>query len=261
MDGIDVEQRGDARVLWLNRPEQRNALDAATLTALTAAIEAAAQERQVRSVLLAGRGSLFCAGGDLRWLRQPEAIDVAAFPRLLQAMQACPKPVLVRVHGDCFGGGLGLVAAADVAFAVPSAKFCLSEVRLGLIPATIGPYVLRAVGLRAAARYMLTGERFDAQEALRIGLIHQVCPAPDLDACIDAVLGHCRRGGPAAQASIKALLHELAGRSIDEALTDRTVACLAAVRSGAEAQEGIDAFFAHRPPDWSRGPDDVVTRR
>jgi methylglutaconyl-CoA hydratase len=253
VSGIDIEQRASARVIWLDRPAQRNALDAAVVTALTDALTDAVRAPDVRAVLLAGRGPLFCAGADLRWMRHPGTDVSAAFGQLLRTIHACPKPVLARVHGDCYGGGLGLVAAADLAFAVPSAGFCLSEVRLGLVPATIGPYLLRAVGPRAAARYMLSGERFDAQEAMRIGLIHQLCPLESLDAVIDTVLEHCRQGAPGAQSVIKGLIDELSGRPIDDEVRGRTMACLAAVRAGAEAREGIDAFLERRTPEWVRG--------
>jgi methylglutaconyl-CoA hydratase len=252
VSGIDIEQRASTRVIWLDRPAQRNALDAATLQALIGAMADAARSREVRSVLLAARGPLFCAGADLHWMRQPGEIDVAAVAQVLQAIHGCPKPVLARVHGDCYGGGLGLVAAADMAFAVPAAGFRLSEVRLGLVPAAIGPYVLRSIGPRAAARYMLSGERFDAQEALRIGLVHQLCSAESLDATIDAVLEQCRRGAPGAQAVIKGLIGELAGRPIDDEVRGKTVSALAAVRAGAEAREGMNAFVEHRTPDWAR---------
>ncbi len=244
-------------LIWLNRPELRNAMDDTVIAELTDAFERAGEDDEVRAIMLAGRGSAFCAGGDLNWMKRardftPEEnrADAAGLARMLRTIYANPKPVVARVHGPAFAGGMGLVAACDIAVASTDARFCLSEVRLGLIPATISPYVLRAIGEPKARRYFLTGEVFEAAEAYRIGLVHELCPPAELDAAVNGLLGALLQGGPAALEACKRLIREVSGRPIDDALAADTAARIAAARASDEGQEGIAAFFGKRRPAW-----------
>ena len=258
MSTIATEARGSVRVLRLNRPEARQALDAALIAELTAAFRAAGEDAAVRVVLLASSGPAFCAGADLRGMQrmgeasEAETIaDAVALARLLDTVAACPKPVLARVHADCYGGGLGLVAACDIALAGSAARFCLSEVRLGLTPATISPHVLRAIGPRAASRYMLTAERFDAAEAQRIGLVHAVHAPEALDSAVDALRDALLRGGPEALRETKRLIADFGGRQLPAGWLEDTAGRIAGRRGSDEGREGLAAFFAKRPPRWA----------
>jgi methylglutaconyl-CoA hydratase len=221
------------------------------------AFEKAGADSAVRVVVLAASGTVFSAGGDLTWMRrmagasrEENLADARSLARLLQAIDLCPKATVARVQGSAFGGALGLIAACDVAIAVADAQFAASEVRLGLIPAVISPYVVRAVGPRAARRLFVTAERIDAAEAQRIGLVHQVVPPAGLDAAIDTTVALCLAGGPEAIAAAKRLLGKVGG-AIGHDVTTATVEALADVRAGAEAKEGIAAFFAKRRPRWA----------
>jgi methylglutaconyl-CoA hydratase len=251
MQNIAVEARGAARLLRLQRPAARHALDATLIAELDAAVRAAGADDAVRAVVFAASGPVFCAGADLKLMQRllaasdtdaDSVADAAALTRLLDTIGACPKPTLAWVQGDCFGGGLGIVAACDIALASSAARFCLPEVRLGLTPATISPQVLRAIGARAASRYMLSAERFDAAEALRIGLVHAVHPPADLERAVDAMLDALLRGGPEALRETKRLiaawLADSAGSMVER-------------RSSAEGREGLQAFFERRAPCWA----------
>jgi len=244
-------------LIWLNRPAVRNAMNDTLIAELTDAFERAGEDDEVRAIMLAGQGSAFCAGGDLDWMKRarqftPEEnrADAAKLARLLRIIYEHPKPVVARVHGPAFAGGLGLVAACDIAVASTDAKFCLSEVKLGLIPAMISPYVIRAMGEAMARRYFLTAEVFEGAEAYRIGLVHEICVPDELDGTVNALLGHLVQGGPAALGEAKKLIREVAGRPIDDALAADTAARIAAVRASDEGQEGIAAFFEKRRPSW-----------
>ena len=241
----------------LNRPEVRNAFNDEVIAELTAVFLALAGREDVRAVVLAANGPAFCAGADLNWMkrmagytREENLADARGLARMLEVIYACPKPTVARVQGDVYAGGMGLVAACDLAVAVDTAQFCLSEVRLGLVPATIGPYVVRAMGLRAAQRYALTAERFSATEAHRIGLVHEVVAPDALDAQVDAWLQALVAHGPEALRVCKALLQEVAGQAIDPALIARTVDCIADVRASAEGKEGVQSFLDKRKPRW-----------
>jgi methylglutaconyl-CoA hydratase len=254
---LGIEQRGQVAVISIDRPEARNAFDDALIAALTAAFEKAGADPATRVIVLTATGTVFSAGGDLGWMRRmagaardENVADARALARLLKTIDTSPKATVARVTGSAFGGALGLIAASDIAVAVPEAEFAASEVRLGLIPATIAPYVARAVGIREARRLFLSGERIGAEEAFRIGLIHKIAPAKDLDAAVERRVAALTAGGPAAIAASKRLLRSVA--PIDDALIEETVQSLADVRATAEAQDGIAAFFAKRPPGWAK---------
>lgn len=254
---LDIAHDGPIARLTLNRPDMRNAFDDTLIAALTGAVQAAVNDPAVRVLLLTGAGKAFCAGGDLNWMRKMATLtdaenraDAAKLARMLHAIWSCPKPVVACVNGDAYAGGMGLVSACDIAIAADSAHFCLSETRLGLLPATISPYVLRAMGERAANRYFLTAERFDATTAFRLGLVHDVAPLADLAQRAEALcLALCDNGPGAVQAS-KRLVRDFAGREIDAALIADTVERIAAVRSTDEAREGVGAFLEKREPSW-----------
>jgi methylglutaconyl-CoA hydratase len=250
--------RGCATV-WLNRPDKHNAFHEGVIAELTRCFEQLSVDPAVRMIVLAGRGRSFCAGADLEWMqRQASATydanmaDARRLALMLRTIAQTPKPTVARVHGGAFGGGLGLVCVCDIAMATPEATFGTTEVRLGLTPSTISPYVLSAIGERAARRYFLSGERFDAREALRIGLIHELTDTTALDSQLAGVLDALRQSGPQAQAHCKELMTLLRGRDPSEPLVlEQTARSIADVRSGDEAREGIAAFLAKRKPDWT----------
>jgi methylglutaconyl-CoA hydratase len=241
----------------LNRPEVRNAFNDEVISELTAVFSALAEREEVRCIVLAGNGPAFCAGADLNWMksmagytREENVADAAALAHMLKILYRCPKPTIARVQGDVYAGGTGLVAACDIAVSVDSAQYCLSEVKLGLIPATISPYVIRAMGARAAHRYFLTAERFNAAEALRIGFVHEVVKADQLDAKVAEIAQSLVQAGPAAVKACKALVHDVAGKDISQLLIDRTVQGIADIRVSDEGREGIQAFLGKRKPGW-----------
>jgi methylglutaconyl-CoA hydratase len=258
---IERDPRGIA-TLTLDRPEARNALSAELVGRLTEALGGLATDATVRAVRLTGAGTVFCAGADIGEMRaagaapieQNEA-DSRRFAEMLERLERHPQPTIAVVNGPAYGGAVGLVAACDIAIAAGSARFALSEVRLGLVPAMISPYVVRAIGQRQARRWFLTGEAMDAQAALRIGLVHEAVPDDRLAGTAAAVIDTLLAGGPAAQAEIKRLLHHVTSRSDagDEALLADTARWIARVRAGAEAREGLTAFLERRKPAWIRG--------
>ena len=241
----------------LARPAMHNAFDETLIAELTQALHALDRDASVRAVVLLGEGRSFCAGADLNWMKKmagyghaENLADAAALAAMLKTLHRLSKPTIARVHGAAFGGGVGLVACCDIAFAAQDATFSLSEAKLGLIPATIGPYVVDAMGTRHARRYFLSAERFTAAEALRTGLVHDICPGDELDARIDALLGALLVAGPCAQAEAKALLHAIAGRPIDDAVIADTAGRIARVRGSPEGKEGVAAFLEKRSPAW-----------
>ncbi len=244
----------------LERADIHNAFDELQVAELTRTWKALDADSAVRVVVLTGQGRSFCAGADLTWMQRIAAYDHAenladagALAAMLAALDRLGKPTIARVHGAAYGGGVGLVACCDIAVAAEEATFALSEARLGLIPATIGPYVVAAIGPRAARRYFLTGERFGAAEAHAVGLVHAVVPAAGLDARVREFVEHLLAAGPRAQAESKALIRAVAGRPIDDSVIADTVEWIAAVRASPEGREGIAAFLARRPPAWQRG--------
>jgi methylglutaconyl-CoA hydratase len=247
---------GSARIT-LNRPEIHNAFDDRLIAELTAALAALAHDDAVRVVVLTGSGKSFSAGADLNWMRRTSTYgeaenlaDAKALAKLMATLNELPKPTIARVNGAALGGGTGLVACCDIVVASSHAMFGTTEVRLGLIPAVIGPYVVAAIGVRQARRLMLTGERIDAGEAARIGLVHEVVAADELDAAIATLMEHLLKGGPHALAAAKRLVHDLAGRPIDAELIDYSTRRIAALRATPEAREGVAAFLGKREASW-----------
>ncbi len=257
MKNLELRFEAGVATVTLNRPEVRNAFNDEVIAELTAVFLELGHRAEVRAVVLAARGPAFCAGADLNWMkrmagysREENLADASALARMLEVIFACPKPTIAKVQGDVYAGGMGLVAACDMAVAVDSANFCLSEVRIGLVPATISPYVIRAMGARAAHRYFLTAERFDAAEAHRIGFVHAVVPAGELDAKVAAMAQALVAAGPAAVKACKQLVHDVAGHGITPALVQRTVEGIADIRASDEGQEGVRAFLEKRKPNW-----------
>jgi methylglutaconyl-CoA hydratase len=255
-----IERRGGVAVVTLNRPEVRNAFDDALIAALAANFKALDDDDDVRAVVLGGNGSAFCAGGDLNWMKRMAGYgyeqnlhDAMGLAVMLQTIDRMKKPVIARVHGPAYAGGTGLVAACDIAVGTPEAKFCLSEAKIGLSPATISPYVLRAMGERTARRYFLTAEVFDAEEALRIGMLSALVPAAQLDATIDSLLGNLLACGREALAKIKDLIRAVASRPIDDSMVADTARRIAEIRGSAEGKEGVASFLEKRKPSWVAG--------
>ncbi|AGT09429.1 crotonase/enoyl-CoA hydratase family protein [Paracoccus aminophilus] len=252
---ITREDRGLAR-LELARPAKHNALSAQMIAELTEAAQMLGADPQIRVVVLAAEGPSFCAGGDLGWMQEQMAADSAtrrsaarALALMLKALNEIPKPLIGRVQGNAFGGGLGLISVCDIAFAAEEARFGLTEVRLGLIPATIAPYVLARIGAGQARRMFFSGQIFGAPEAVRLGLLAEALPARDLDTAVETEVERYLHCAPAAVAAAKRLCHRL-GAQIDAAVIEQTVEDLVAVWDGDEAQAGLAAFFGKRPPPW-----------
>lgn len=257
-DVVLVEKADGVARVTLNRPEVRNAFDDSVISRLTEIFQELGKDEAVRAVVLAAAGPAFCAGADLNWMKrmagygyEDNLADARALAGMLAALDRLPKPTLARVHGPAFAGGTGLVAACDIAVGTPQAKFCFSEAKLGLSPATISPHVMRAIGERAARRYFLTAEVFDAEEALRIGLLTILAPGEKLDETIDALLGHLLAGGSEAHAKIKELMRAVAGRPVDDALAADTARRIAEIRVSPEGKEGIASFLEKRKPAWA----------
>jgi methylglutaconyl-CoA hydratase len=259
----DLTVRDAVATVTLNRPDIHNAFDEMLIARLTAAFVSLDDDPDVRVVVVAGAGKSFCAGADLNWMKRMASFSAAdnladanTLASMLRALHALSKPTIARVSGAAYGGGVGLVAACDIAVGVPEATFALSEAKLGLIPATIGPYVIEAIGARQARRYFLTAERFNATEALRIGLLHEVVAMPQIDARIEALIAALKTAGPAAQLECKALIRGVAHRPIDEDVIAGTAEHIAAVRASPEGKEGVAAFLAKRAPAWLEARDE-----
>ena len=251
-----VSGRGVATVT-LNRPEVHNAFDDALIAALIATFERLAVDPAVRIVLLTGAGPSFSAGGDLQWMRRmagyshaENVADAAELGRLMRLLDTLAKPTVARVHGAVFAGGIGLVACCDIAVADQDSIFSVSETRLGLVPAVISPYLVRAMGPRAARRYFLSAERFTAAEARRLSLVHEVVPAAELDPTIERLVAAVLEGANGAQARSKRLVAEVTDRPIEDSVIDITVRAIAEARASDEAREGLAAFFEKRKPRW-----------
>jgi methylglutaconyl-CoA hydratase len=254
---IDIQMGDGVAVLWLNRPQLRNAFDENMIAEVTGAFDQLERDPAVRAVVLAGQGKVFCAGADLDWMKRMKAMsreenreDALRFAKMLHRVYTMTKPTVARVHGAAYAGGIGLLAACDIAVASNDTEFCLSEVKLGLAPATISPYVVAAMGERAARRYCVTAERFPAAEAYRIGLVQEITLPAELDATVNRILGEIVQGAPAAQASAKEMLRQVAGAPIGPELIAQTAERIAALRVSEEGQEGMAAFFEKRKPAW-----------
>jgi methylglutaconyl-CoA hydratase len=246
-----------ARVV-LARPEVRNAFDDGLIAELTSVFLDFAADRETRVVVLSGEGPAFCAGADVGWMRkagsfsrEENELDAGRMARMLRAIDACPLPVIALAHGAAIGGGVGLVAAADIALAAEGTVFSLAEVKLGILPSVISPYVLRAIGPRQARDLFLTGDRFDAREAFRIGLVHAVVPSDALEAAARRKIESLLSSGPEAVAVAKRLIEKVSGLDPEEAMP-LTVATIAERRASAEAKEGLSAFLEKRKPGWAR---------
>ena len=253
-----IEKKDGVARVTLNRPDVRNAFDDSLIAELMKAFQDVEKDPSVKALVLAGNGPAFCAGADLNWMKrmagygyEQNLADAQALAGMLSALDRMPKPTVARVHGPAFAGGTGLVAACDIAVGTPEAKFCFSEARLGLSPATISPHVMRAIGERAARRYFLTAEVFDAAEAFRIGLLSVLVEKDSLDGTIDQLLTHLLAGGPEAHREIKALIRAVAGRPVEGGLVADTAKRIAAIRVSPEGKEGIASFLEKRKPRWT----------
>ena len=254
---LEVELRDGVSRVALHRPKVHNAFNETLIAELTAAFREADTDPAVRAVLLHASGPSFCAGADLDWMkraagdgRAENLADAHALAAMLSAIATCSKPTVACVQGNAFGGGVGLVSCCDIAIGSSEALFALSEVRLGIIPSTIGPYVVAAIGARQARRYFVSGERFTAAEAHRIGLLHEIVPPAGLEARVNEVLGALQLAGPQAQAEAQLLMRAIANRPIDDDLIADTAERIARVRATDEAREGVGAFLAKRAPAW-----------
>ena len=252
----EIDKQGVARIT-LTRAEVHNAFNEALIAELTAALDGVAQDPRVRVVVLAAQGPSFSAGADLNWMKAMAAAshaenleDARRLAHLLRTLNGLPKPTMALVQGPAYGGGVGLVACCDVVVAVEEAKFCLSEVKLGLIPAVISPYVVGTIGEAAARRYFLTAEAFSSWEAQRLGLVHEVVDRSGLETRGRQIVDALLQGGPAALHAAKDLVFAVAGRRIDEALIEETAGRIAALRVSEEGREGITAFLEKRRPNW-----------
>jgi methylglutaconyl-CoA hydratase len=254
---IEVEQRGAARWLWLNRPEVRNAFNDALIADIAQAFADVEASADTRVVVVAARGPAFCAGADLNWMREMAAFshadnhaDALKVARMFHAVHSCSRPVIARVQGDAYGGGVGLAAACDIVIASDAVNFGLSEVRLGIVAATISPHLVRAMGARQAARYMLTAEKFPAARARELGLVHEVTRPKDLDAEVERQSRVLLSSSPAALAATKRLLADVVEMPMDDVLLAATAKCIADARVSPEGREGISAFLEKRSPSW-----------
>ncbi|MBS0290912.1 MAG: enoyl-CoA hydratase/isomerase family protein [Proteobacteria bacterium] len=254
---LSITQSGAVARITLTQPEVRNAFSDEVIAEITAAFLEVGARADVRAVVLAAEGPAFCAGANLNWMRRmadytraENLADAGKLAEMLRVIYECEKPTVARVQGDVYAGGMGLVAACDMAVAVDTAGFCLSEVKIGLIPATISPYVIRAMGARAAHRYFLTAERFDAQEALRIGFVHEAVPADQLDARVDALVKALCSASPNAMRACKRLVLDVAEREINAGLIAATVEGIADIRASSEGREGVQSFLQKRKPSW-----------
>jgi methylglutaconyl-CoA hydratase len=254
---LDISREGPVARVYLNRPDVRNAFNSEVIAELTRAFRELGADPTLRAIVLGGHGKVFCAGADLNWMRamadyswEQNRADAQALADMLYAIHQCPLPVVGRIHGDCFAGGLGLAACCDVLVVAERATFCLSEARLGLLPATIGPYVIRAMGEQAARRYFITAERFSAAEAHRIGLAHEVAPLESLDEKVDGIVAALVANGPAAVKASKRLVQDLAGRALTDELRADTARRIADIRASDEGKEGVQSFLQKRDPAW-----------
>ncbi len=260
MKHLDLRFDAGVSTVTLNRPEVRNAFNEEVIAELTAVFLELGRRAEVRCIVLAASGTAFCAGADLNWMkrmagysRDENLDDASALARMLEVIYQCPKPTIAKVQGDVYAGGLGLVTACDIAIAADTAHYCVSEVRIGLIPATISPYLIRAIGARAAHRWFLTAERFGAAQATACGLVHEAVPAGDLDARVAALAQTLVQAGPDAIKACKKLLHDVAGQEMSDSLLQDTAERIADIRVTPEGREGIGAFLDKRKPNWLAG--------
>ena len=252
-----LQHDGHTATVTLNRPDVRNAFNEETIAELTQAFRTLGADDSVRAIVLAANGPAFCAGADLHWMKKMAAYtpaenhaDALQLATMLRTIYACPQPVVAKVQGDCYAGGMGLVAACDIVVAVDEAHFCLSEVKLGLIPATIAPYVIKAMGEQASRRYFLTAERFTAATALHLRFAHEVVASDALDFKVAEIVKALVNNSPAAVRQAKTLVREVAGKEVNDALLEDTAARIAHIRSSDQGREGVASFLEKRKPDW-----------
>lgn len=257
---LEIQTAGPVTTLWMNRPEVHNAFNETLIDELARACKALDQDPSVRVVILAGQGKSFSAGADLNWMKRAATYtveenlkDAQALAGMLRTLAEMRKPTVARVHGAALGGGMGLVAACDIAVASTAAVFATSEVKFGIIPATIGPYVLRAIGARQAYRYFQSAERIGAERAREIGLVHEAVEPEGLDAKVQEIVAALLQGGPAAQAASKELIRAVDHQPVNQNLVDDTAHRIAHLRATPEAREGIAAFLEKRQPSWVGG--------
>ncbi|MFG6415990.1 enoyl-CoA hydratase/isomerase family protein [Roseateles sp. DC23W] len=261
MNTLHITHEGHIARVTLNRPEVRNAFNETLIAELTGTFNVLGARNDLRAIVLAAEGKAFCAGADLNWMKamagyswQENQADASKLADMLWAIYNCPVPVVARVQGDVYAGGVGLVACADMVVAVDAAGFCLSEAKLGLLPATIGPYVVKALGEQASRRYFVTAERFSADEARRLGLVHEVVAADALDAKVDELVTAIAANGPAAARACKQLVKDVAGREITPELRDDTARRIADIRASGEGRAGVQSFLSKTPPPWTQAP-------
>lgn len=258
---IIIEIDGAVGILTLNKAERHNAFDDVLIAEVTAGLRELDADRRVRAVVLSSAGKSFCAGADLSWMRrvanytlEENRLDAYKLAELMTTLNELSKPTIARVHGPAYGGGVGLIAACDIAVATYDALFALTEVKLGLIPAVISPYVIAAIGERYSRRYMLSAERFSATEAYRIGLLHEIAPGVEqLDEAIGKILDSLLKNGPKAQAESKLLIRAVSGLPIDNLVKEDTVQRITRIRSSEEGKEGLTAFLEKRKASWMVG--------
>jgi methylglutaconyl-CoA hydratase len=256
-DTLDIAVVDKVATITLNRPDVRNAFNETTIADLTMAFDEVSQDGSIRAIVLAANGPAFCAGADLNWMKKmagytqlENEADALRLADMLRTIYFSPKPVVAKVQGDCYAGGMGLVAACDIVVAADGINFCLSEVKLGLIPATISPYVIKAMGDQAARRYFLTAERFDAREGRRLGLVHEVVPAEQLDGTVAGIVKALVNNSPNAVREAKKLVRDIAGLPIDDVLLADTAGRIANIRASSEGREGVACFLEKRKPSW-----------
>jgi methylglutaconyl-CoA hydratase len=254
---LDIRRDGAVARVYLNRPDVRNAFNDAVIAELTAVFRELGADPSLRAIVLGGHGKAFCAGGDLNWMRamadyswEQNRADARALADMLWTLYTCPVPLVGRVHGDCYAGGVGLAAVCDVLVAADGMHFCLSEAKLGLLPATIGPYVVRALGEQASRRYFVSAERFGAAEAHRLGFVHELASAGTIDARVDAIVQTLVANGPAAVKASKKLVQDLAGQPLSAELRADTARRIADIRASDEGREGVQSFLNKRAPRW-----------
>ena len=257
MNTLDIHIEGHVAKVFLNRPEVRNAFNDGVITELAETFTRLGQDPGVRAIVLGGHGKAFCAGADLNWMKsmagfgwEDNRADATRLAEMLWAIYSCPLPVVGRLHGDCYAGGMGLAACCDVLVAAEGMHFCLSEARLGLLPATISPYVMRAMGEQAARRYFITAERFSAAQARDMGFVHELVAPDALDAKVDEIVALLVANGPAAVKACKRLVQDFAGREITQDLRAETARRIADIRASDEGREGVQAFLNKREPAW-----------
>jgi len=259
---LDIVRRSPhVAEVWLNRPDVRNAFNSSVIAELAAAFTDLGADAALRAIVLGGRGKAFCAGADLGWMREMAGFDwernradAQALADMLWAVYRCPVPVIGRVQGDCYAGGVGLAAVCDVLVAAEGVNFCLSEAKLGLLPGTISPYVIRAMGEQASRRYFVTAERFSAARAHAMGFVHEVCAADVIDAKVDEIVATLVANGPMALRACKTLVQDMAGQPITAALRDETARRIADIRASDEGREGVQSFLNKRKPAWLEEP-------